>query len=202
VIEVFLAGEGRNELGGWCDEPSYRENPPAPGVLETLARRVAPAGWCVRDAMQWKNIPKLGIGTKGKGVERKTILAARLHASERGCTVLMFSRDRDGSKNTARQREIEQTLAELASDGGISIVGGVAVERLESWLLALSGCHGTEALRASKTDEELDKLGVRGKDTVTMVAHVERCEVAAIPADATSLRAWLQLVEQTLHVAT
>jgi hypothetical protein len=109
MIEVFLAGEGRNELGGWCSERAYREDPPTPGVLETLARRAAPSGWRVRDAIQWKNIPKLQIGSKGKGVERKTILAARLRASERGCSVLMFSRDRDSAKNTERQREIEET---------------------------------------------------------------------------------------------
>lgn len=197
MIEVFLAGEGRNELGGWCSEPGYRDDSPTPGVLEALARHVAPSGWRVRDAMQWKNIPKLTVGTKGKGVERKTILAARLHATERGCSVLMFSRDRDGPKNTARQ-EIEQTLAELANDGGIAIVGGVAVERLESWLLALSGCTGTEALRGGKTDHELDTLGVRAKDTAAMVEHVQRCGLASIASDAASLAAWLKRVEDCL----
>ena len=201
MIEVFLAGEGRNELGGWCSEPGYREDPPTPGVLEVLARAVAPSGWRVRDAMQWKNIPKLGIGTKGKGVERKAILAARLHATERGCTVLMFSRDRDGPKNTARQREIEQTLTELANDGGISIVGGIAVERLESWLLALSGCAGTEALRDGKTDQQLEELGIPVKDTIAMVEHVGRCGLASIPADAASLRAWLKLAADHLQTS-
>jgi hypothetical protein len=201
VIDVFLAGEGRNELGGWCSEPLYREDRPDPGVLESLARLAAPSGWRVREAIQWKNIPKLGIGTKGKGVERKTILAARLHAMERGCTVLMFSRDRDGPKNTARQQEIEQTLAELANDGGIGIIGGIAVERLESWLLALSGCTGTEALRDGKTDQQLEELGVPAKDTVAMVEHVGRCRLALIPADAASLRAWLKLVADHLHAS-
>lgn len=169
-------------------------------MLEALARRVAPSGWRVHDAIQWKDIPKLGIGTKGKGVERKTILAARLHATERACTVLVFSRDRDGTKNTARQREIEQTLEELANDGGIAIVGGVAVERLESWLLALSGRTGTEALRVSKTNQELESLCVPRKDTAAMVEHIERCELAAIPPDAGSLRAWLELAERHLQV--
>ena len=193
MIEVFLAGEGRNELGGWCLEPEYRG--PDPGVLETLARHVAPSGWRVRDAIQWKNIPKLQIGSKGKGVERKTILAARLHAKERGCTVLIFSRDRDSPKYGARQREIEQTLAELAADDdGVAIAGGICVERLESWLLALSGRTGTEDLRASKIDQELEALGVRPKDTATMIEHVHRRGLAAIPADAASLSAWLKLV--------
>lgn len=202
MIEVFLAGEGRNELGGWCVETHYRDEHPAPGVLEALARQVAPSGWRVRDAMQWKNIPKLAVGSKGRGVERKAILAARLHASERGCAVLMFSRDRDGSKNTARQQEIEATLAELVSEDGIAIVGGIAVERLESWLLALSGRTGTESLRVAKTDQQLDTLGVRAKDSAAMVEHVGRCGLATIAPDAASLRAWLKLVEQHLRPTT
>ena len=198
MIEVFLAGEGSNELGGWCTERNYRDDTPDPGVLETLARRAAPSGWRVRDAIQWKNIPKLGIGSKGKGVERKTILAARLHAKERGCSVLMFSRDRDGRKHTARQREIEETLAELASDSEIAVIGGICIERLESWLLALSGRTGIEATGAEKTDRELEALGVPPKDTVAMVEHVQRHELASIPSDAASLGAWLALVEAHL----
>jgi hypothetical protein len=38
-----------------------------------------------------------------------------------------------------------------------------------------------------------------GYDTSTMVEHVERCGLAAIPADATSLRAWLKHVEGCLQ---
>jgi hypothetical protein len=89
-------------------------------------------------------------------------------------------------------------LAELADDGGVAVVGGVAVERLESWLLALSGRTKTEALRVGKTDQELEQLGVRCKDTATMVEHVERCDLAAIPLDAASLREWLKLIEAHL----
>ncbi len=199
MIEVFLAGEGRNELGSWRDEPGYRSEPPEPGVLETLAREVAPSGWRVRDAIQWKNIPKLRLGARGKGVERKSILAARLHASERGCSVLMFSRDRDGPKNAARQQEIEQTLAELAGEGGVAVIGGICVERLESWLLALDGRTGTEALRNNKADQELEALGVKPKRTAAMVEHVQRCGIKAIPADAASLRAWIELARSCLE---
>jgi hypothetical protein len=199
MIDVFLAGEGPNELGGWCKEHEYRDEHPTPGVLETLAKQVAPSGWQVRDAIQWKNISKLAVGTKGKGAERKAILAAHLHAKERGCSVLLFSRDRDGPKNVARQHEIEAAVAEL--EGSVAVAGGVCIERLESWLLALSGHTGTEELRDRRTDTELESLGVASKDTVSMAAYVQRHEIAAVPSDATSLNAWLIRVQVCLGQA-
>jgi hypothetical protein len=192
LIEVFLAGEGRNELGGWYDEPAYRDERPLPGVLESIARRLVPSGWEVHDAIQWKNIPKLAIGAKGKGVERKNVLVAHLYARERDCKVLLFSRDRDGRKNDLREREIEDALSELeADDGGVAVAGGVCIERLESWLLALSGRAGTEALRDNKVDDELVALGVPAKDTARMLALVERHGLDVVASDASSLRAWL-----------
>jgi hypothetical protein len=193
VIQVFLAGEGPNDLGGWHVEHVYRAEQPTPGVLETLARHKAPTGWEVRDAMKWKDIPKLRVGSRGKDIERKTVLAAHLHAKECGCTVLLFTRDRDGSNYAERQHEIEQALAEL-SDSSVAAIGGVCVERLESWLLALTGRTKTESMGRDKTVNELEALGVKDKDTATMVDHVQRHGIAGIPPDATSLHAWLTRV--------
>lgn len=196
MIEVFLAGEGPNELGGWCKEREYRDEHPNSGVLEALARQVAPSGWQVRDAIQWKSIRKLAVGTKGKGAERKAVLAAQLHAKERGCAVLLFSRDRDGQKYAERQREIEAALSEL--DGSVAVAGGVCVERLESWLLAISGRTGTEDIRDKRADVELESLGIPAKDTAAMVEHVQRHGIAAVPPDAASLHAWLARVDAYL----
>jgi hypothetical protein len=198
---VFLAGEGANELGGWHVERAYRAEQPTPGVLETLARHVAPAGWEVRDAMKWKDIPKLQVGSKGKGAERKVILAAHLHAKERGCTVLLFTRDRDAPKYAARQLEIERALDEL-SDSSVAVAGGVCVERLESWVLAVAGRSKTQAMGKDKSDAELESLGIAAKDTAAMVEHVHRLGIAAVPSDAASLHAWLARVSACLGQAS
>jgi hypothetical protein len=198
VIKVFLAGEGRNELGGWWKERIYREERPHLGVLESLARHVVPTGWEVHDAMVWKDIPKLAIGTRGMGLERKTVLAARLHATESGCDVVLFSRDRDGPKKDEREHEIEGVLAELAADPGVAVAGAVCIERLESWLLALSGRSRTEDFGNAQVDEELAKLGVPKKDTVRMLELVERRGLAQVPGDARSLRTWIDRVRAVL----
>jgi hypothetical protein len=201
LIQVFLAREGPNELGGWHVEHAYRAEQPTPGVLETLARQVAPVGWEVRDAMKWKDIPKLQVGSKGKGAERKVVLAAHLHAKERGCTVLLFTRDRDHVKYTPRQLEIEQVLAEL-SDSSVTVVGGVCVERLESWLLSVAGRTKTQDMGKDRTDAELESLGITDKDTAAMVEHVQRHGIAAVPSDAESLHAWLARVGACLGQAS
>lgn len=201
MIKVFLAGEGPNELGGWSKERIYRDERPWLGVLESLARHVVPTGWEVRDAMVWKDIPKLVVGTRGKGIERKTLLAARLHAMESGCDVVLFSRDRDGPKKDKheREREIEAVLAELdGDDGAVTVAGAVCIERLESWLLALTGRSRTEELGDDKVDLELEELGVPKKDTRRMLELIDRHGLAAVPPDAASLRTWMERVVAAL----
>lgn len=199
MIKVFLAGEGRNEIGGWSREHGWRDEHPYAGVLESLARRIIPSGWEVHDAMRWKDIPKLTVGARGKGLERKTVLAAHLHAKEKGCGALLFSRDRDAPKWHERVREIEATLAELeTADGGIAVAGAVCIERLESWLLALTGRTKTEELRDGRVDDELATLGVPAKDTARMVDLVERHGLAEVPPDALSLGIWIERVRAAL----
>jgi hypothetical protein len=151
--------------------------------------------------MVWKGIPKLAIGTRGKGIERKILLAARLRAKESGCDVVLFSRDRDGPKpdKREREREIEAVLAELeADDGAVTVAGAVCIERLESWLLALTGRARTEELGDDKVDLELEELGVPKKDTRRMLELIERHGLAIVPADASSLRTWMNRVRAAL----
>lgn len=194
--KVFLAGEGRNELGGWHAERGYRDERPDLGVLESLARQSVPSGWQVHDAIQWKDIRKLAVGTKGKGADRKAVLAAHLHAREHGCSALLFSRDRDG--HAEREREIQAALLELEADARLAVAGGVCVERLESWLLAVTGRTGSEQLRGGRVDEALAEHGVSAKSTEQMLALIERHGLGAVPSDASSLQAWLARVKAAL----
>jgi hypothetical protein len=57
-VKVFLAGEGKAEIGSWSRDRAYREESPESGLLEVLLRRVRQDGWSVGDAICWKNIPK------------------------------------------------------------------------------------------------------------------------------------------------
>jgi hypothetical protein len=80
------------------------------------------------------------------------------------------------------------------SNSNVAVVGGVCVERLESWLLALTGRTKTESMGRDRTVSELEAVGVKDKDTATMVEHVQRHGIAGVPADAVSLHAWLTRV--------
>lgn len=203
MIDVFLAGEGRNELGGFAVEPAHRFAPrgarpamPEPGVLEALLRQVRADGWRVVDAIPWKKLPKLQVGLGGRG-EAENVRRAHHHAKRRGCAVLVFSRDRDGPKFAQREHDIEGALRTLAESGdGPAIVGAVAIEKLESWLTAIAGQHGSEYLR--RPEEKLTELGVGAKDTPAMVALVEARGLGAIPPDAASLRRWLDRARDAL----
>jgi hypothetical protein len=194
VIRVILAGEGKNELGRFAVEVAFRGDDPEPGVIEALLRKVRPDGWKVVDAIPWKKTPKLQVGIGGKG-EKLNVERAYHHAKKRGCDVFVFTRDRDKARFAHRDDDIEQAIAAL--DGtGPAIVGGIAIEKLESWLAAIAGIEGSEALR--RPEEKLAEFGIGEKDTDAMVRFVEETGLAGIPADARSLRRWLERASRAL----
>ena len=194
MIKVFLAGEGPNELGDFGNEESFqptgdKERRNRPGVLEALLRRVQPEGWEVTGGIRWVNLRKLKVGA-GKRGEEESVHRAHFHAKKRGCQVLAFARDQDKPRYAHRVDEIEAAMAALESAGdGPAIIGGVAIEKLESWLVAVASIRGSEAM--TRPEEALSTLGIDEKDTDAMVRHVEERGIDGVSADAASLRRWL-----------
>jgi len=196
VLRVFIAGEGRNELGRRSGSPAYQGERSDPGVIEALLRKVRPTGWEVSAAVDWKELRKFKARTGGRG-DGANVAKAHLRAREHGCDVIAFVRDRDGVRFEPRESDIEAAIAELASAGaGPRVIGGVAIEKLESWLVALAGVSRSEALR--RPEEHLAKQGIDGKDTAAMVAHVDEHGIHAVPEDAASLRRWLDRARAVL----
>lgn len=204
MIRVFLAGEGPNDIGDWRRHPTYREDPPRPGVIEVLMRKTKADGWAVTDGIRWASIRKYRPNNPGAH-EVRNVLGAALMAREKGCEVLAFVRDRDGSHanpNHQRTRDIEQgieTALETHRDS-LRIAGGVAIKKLESWLVALSGRKGSELER--RPQEILEQLGVDEKNTGEMVAFAEAANLDDVPEDARSLRVWLDRVREALDRGT
>ena len=196
MIRVILAGEGKNELGSFAIEAIYQKDP-EPGVVEALLRQVRAEGWKVVDAILWKTIPKLQVGIGKKG-EEHNVRRAFHHAKRRECDVFAFTRDRDKPKFAHREEAIELAIKELkdAETDGPSVIGGVVIEKLESWLAAIAGTHGSEDLR--RPEETLAGLGINAKDTAAMVRLVEKTGLGMIPADASSLRRWLDRAREAL----
>lgn len=194
---IILAGEGKNELGGFAVEAAFRGEQPEPGVVEALLRKVRAEGWKVVDAILWKKTPKLQVGIGGRG-EELNVRRAYHHAKKRGCDVFVFTRDRDKAKFVHREVDIERAIEALGAPPGAgpSVIGGVAIEKLESWLVAVAGMQGSEDLR--RPEEKLAELGVGEKDTGAMVRFVEERGLGDIPADARSLRRWLERAKQAL----
>lgn len=198
--KLLIAGEGRNELGRWAVEASYRDSNEA-GVLEALLRKVKPEGWKISGGVLWRKIPKYKVGAH-RGAETRNVLGLMSYAKDRGFDGVVFSRDRDSEKPEGRERErdVQDGLAAIESvlPGAPPCAGGMAIERLESWLLAIGGAPRSEARKSDSVDAWLSERAVPAKDTKAMVAFVERANLDHIPSDAVSLRAWLDSVRRLL----
>jgi hypothetical protein len=193
--KVFLGGEGRNELGSWDGHPAYQKSG-EPGIVEALLLRVQPQGWTVAGAMKWSTIRKFRVGEHGRAEERN-VKALCLHAKERGCDVVAFVRDADGDSDRV-QMILETIRNEEAIHAGLGIAGGVAVNVMEAWVLAMQGHAKSEDLGRTAAQTKLESQGVPSKDTVAMVRVVENFDLANLPEDAESLRKWMQKASDAL----
>lgn len=197
--KVLLVGEGANELGGWSGDSSYQEDG-TPGVVESLLRKVQEEGWKIVRGLQWKSIRKYKANVR-EGREVRNVLGAVLEGKETQCDIVVFVRDRDGTNanaNEQRQKDIEKGLALVSSEirEPPKVIGGVAVKKIESWLVAISGTNGSEGIR--RPEEILETLGMASKDTAAMAEFVRQRGLDAIPEDASSLNLWLSRARQAL----
>jgi hypothetical protein len=181
MIALYLAGEGPSELGSRSGHPAYQSDE-EPGVVVSLLRAVRSEGWKVVGSVNWKDIRKLRVNAPGEG-DRRNVLAATLKANEVGADVLAFTRDRD--RDEKREEDIEAAVGEVGA-GKLGVIGGVAVETIEAWLLALRGEARSEDCR--HPEKEMARLGLA--QTADYVRH--------IPADADSLKRWLGRARKAL----
>lgn len=192
-MKVFLVGEGPNELGAWARAPSYRDTY-GPGVLEVLLRKVRADGWEIGGATLWKDIRKFRSGGSA-GAEQRNVLGAALKASESGCQLLALVRDRDGDGTREAQvlAGIEQARAQFPT---LHLVAGLAIERLEAWMLALDGASRAEDHR--HPERALAQRGHGVKDTERWVSLIEAADLSRLPPDARSMQAWLEQARAAL----
>ena len=91
-MRIFLAGEGKTDLGGWANEPFLRTPPITVGVIEALLRKLRTQGWEVGGASLWKSGQMYAPGRR-LPAEARRLLGLALDAREAECSVLIFVRD-------------------------------------------------------------------------------------------------------------
>jgi hypothetical protein len=196
-VRIFLSGEGPDDLGDWYSEPQHRSDPPEVGIIEALLRKVAEIDFTVVEACAWKRIRKYKSGKHARP-ETRNVLGLAIQAEEAGCDALVFVRDQDGYPD--RQADVEEGVR-LAKERCVTLalVGGVAVQEIEAWILALSGERGSQ--RHSDAKAVLaEKHGITTR--AGKVAAVEEADHARIPEDAASLREWLAMAGAALVMET
>jgi hypothetical protein len=199
----MIAGEGPNELGDWCNEVAYQPRagdrskaPRRTGVLEALLKQVRPDGWRIEGGIPWKKIRKLKAGNH-RGAEARNVLGLINEAQERNFDVVAFARDRDG--DTDRERDFLDGIrdAEKLFEQPPAIIGGMAIERLESWVAAVLDVRNAEELSDNQIDSLLKNHGIKPKDGGAMVERIEFCGIEKAK-EAPSLATWLENAAKAL----
>ena len=182
MIRVLIAGEGSNELG---PEPPLGtdegERASGGGVIEALMTKVRLTGWLHPGDDDLEGRAQAEGQYAGRG-DARTVAVVALRAREMGCNALVFLRDRDGYPS--RQRTIGQAIATL-DERRLQVAGGVPVEKLEHWLLALKGqtnAHGDVDPIASLAKRH----GVPAKQASAMVQLVWSSRLLDALSDAVS----------------
>lgn len=102
---------------------------------------------------------------------------------------------RDRDRDTDRERYAENGV--VASEGlGVTVAGGIAIEELEAWILAIKGESGSEGHADAKSVLE-QRHGIRKREQ--MVDVIDAWEPDNIPADARSLRTWMARARRALR---
>lgn len=147
----------------------------------------------------WKDVRHFRarpVRALGRG-DTNTVGKLAFLARRAGAEVLIYVRDWDQvrarSSATAPREELAQQLA-AAGRQGVQAVGGLAVRNIDAWCLALRGDRGSE--NESNPKARLEGLSVAA--TPEKVALVQNADLDNIPADAVSLRAFLDAVRDAL----
>jgi len=190
-VKVHLGGEGKNELGSCALAEPY-QSADIPGVVETLLRRVEPAGWTVAGATPWKSIRK--FSARGPmSAEERNVRGLVEKAAGLGIPVVAFVRDSDGEPD--RIVEIDAAIAKAAVDfPAVQVIGGTANPVLEGWILALQGVHGTEKLGKARAQTQLNF----DKNTEAMTQVASTADLERLPKDASSLNGWMKRAAEVL----
>jgi hypothetical protein len=139
-------------------------------------------------AKVWKDIVAIDPGAHRQR-EHRNVRGATLHALEADADLLIFVRDRDGAVD--RAAAIDHAMAELLAEGDwCPVVGGVAIEAIEAWVLAFVGDAAPELHKDPKAvlaaaPHTIRTLQAKG-DAVTAGNIVSAAQAAP------SLHNWLQ----------
>jgi len=185
--KVFVAGEGKHDIGGRANQRPFQDE--EPGAVQTLLAKIAPDRCEFIGGTAWKNIRKFQVGRHAQS-EVRNVLGAALQAAESGADLLALMRDRDGDAD--RERAI-WTGIKLVQE--VDVIGGVAVEALEAWVLAVNGDRRSES-DARPKDRLKREYGIQTREGI--VAALAQGSLDCLPVDAISLRRWLERAQSVL----
>jgi hypothetical protein len=151
-------------------------------------------------AERWKDLTLYRTRNASGKRPRKDELntqALYLRAIDYKCDLIVFTRDRDGDEE--READVQRSMRWLDDrlpNTGMLLVGGMATECIEAWVLALQGEYRAERLSPERAKAAVNARGLQSVDA--MAAAIAACDVSQRATDAQSLGAWLERAQKAL----
>ena len=185
-MRTMLGGEGPSELGRYARRHAFRKADDV-GVLEALARLVLPEP-DIADGTLWKAIRHYKSGGH-RSREERLVLGLCLKAKEGSFDAVVFSRDRDGDVD--RERAIQDARAEAKRmRPEHTLMGGVAVEAIESWMIAATAQEQADNVTDPKARWESN--GLSRQDAVEAIESQGVDGLRRAMQLSPSLKAWVE----------
>lgn len=190
-MKIYVAGEGRHEVGKWEEsEERWSTSERGDGVLFALFIKSGRDGEVVAGT-NWKNIRKYRSGDHASP-EQRTLKGLAVDARRRNAEVLLWARDSD--QKSAREKELLAAQEELRTTyaATMTICGGVATPAIEAWALAVTKKHpAPDGLTTAQAESLANQHGLATGD-----AMVDAIEQHALDASSSpSLARWLKQLE-------
>jgi hypothetical protein len=184
--EIYLIGEGPNDIGDLAEHPSYRDG--REGFIQPILKRLAPECLLKFDGQKVTTLPRRP-SARAPGHGRKAGQALVL-AWNAGAEALVFVKDTDGGGAKSVRADIERGFAEARKEtpelGDVVALCATPSDMIEAWALGDRSALATHAGRPPSQLRYRDPETLTGDERDPDSNHPKRVLERALGRRATS----------------
>lgn len=169
-MRVLVLGEGKSDLGYWQGD-QWQD-----GAIPAFVRKILGEGdeWALT-CRQWTHLRHHVKGSNPHGFRRRMQMWMQC-AQHQGFDAIVAVVDRDARPGEERLEEIAKGRDAARSELGIDGAVGLAIEKIEAWLLAdVKALHDAKSDKSIPRQPDPETLASRAKDSPSNPKYRLRC---------------------------